>query len=372
MTARLVEPDVSFVEDVIASGGGDVKKCYQCGTCSVVCTLSPEQATFPRRQMMQAQWGMKHEVLADPAIWLCHNCGDCSDRCPRGARPGEVFGALRSQAIAHYAFPQMLGAMTASPGALLFLLLLPVVIFAGIALWAGQPYAGTPPEFANVFPQATLEALFFTVSGIALLAFAVGIYRFVRAMREAGHTGALLAGLVPAMVAIATHARFRSCESRQLRSWGHLLLLWGFIGLALMGTIVGVGSMLGIMHTPLALWSPLKVFANVCAVLALVGAVLLLIDRVSDPARLSASTYFDWLFLLILLGVLVTGLTSEILRLGEFVTAMYAVYFVHLVLIFSLFLYAPYSKFAHIAYRTVAMAVTGAPPARRVVRARAR
>jgi hypothetical protein len=37
---------------------------------------------------------------------------------------------------------------------------------------------------------------------------------------------------------------------------------------------------------------------------------------------------------------------------------MYPVYFVHLTLIFCLFLYGPYSKFSHFIYRTIAMAAT--------------
>ena len=66
-------------------------------------------------------------------------------------------------------------------------------------------------------------------------------------------------------------------------------------------------------------------------------------------------TYFDWFLISTLGGVVVTGILSELLRLAH-AAAMYEMYFVHLVLVFALLLYAPYSKFAHLAYRTVAMA----------------
>jgi quinone-modifying oxidoreductase subunit QmoC len=364
MAAMLVEPDVAFVDEVIASGGGDVKKCFQCGTCSVVCELSPDHATFPRRQMLQAQWGQKQALLADPSLWLCHNCGECTDRCPRGARPGDVLGALRSAAIRHYAFPSLLGRFVAASEALPLLLLLPAFLFGAIAL-TSESRAEGPLEFAAVFPQATLEIFFFSISGLALLAFGVGLARFLRAIGGGGATVSLAAGLIPALAAIATHARFRACVAGgRGRRWGHLLTFWGFVGLAAVGTIVGIGTLAGLMHTPLALTNPWKILANVCAVAAFAGVTILLADRLG-AARRARSTYFDWFFLLTLFGVLATGIASEILRLGQVATVMYIVYFVHLVLVCALFLYAPYSKFAHLAYRAAAMAVATANVPRR-------
>jgi quinone-modifying oxidoreductase subunit QmoC len=350
-----IEPDTAFLREVVASGGGDLKKCFQCGTCSVVCTLSPEGAPFPRKQMIEAQWGLKDRLMADPAVWLCHNCGDCTTYCPRGARPGDVLGAVRREAIKHYAWPGFMGRLVASPKALLALFLLPVLVFTAIALWAPKGAATPDLEFANVFPIPVLEFLFFVVTGLVVVAFAVGLARFAHRMG----VGPILPGLVGVLGVILTHKRFADCRGEKTRYLGHLLTLWGFAGLALMGTVVGLGTMIGRMHTPLALTNPWKIFANLCAAVILVGCVLLLVDRIKDPARRAASTYFDWFFLLLLAGVVATGILSELLRLAQ-VAVMYAVYFVHLVLILALFLYAPYSKFAHLAYRTVAMAATRA------------
>jgi len=195
--------------------------------------------------------------------------------------------------------------------------------------------------------------LFFLVAGLVAVAFAVGLARFARGLGG----GAMLPGLVGVLGVILTHQRFADCGRQKSRYLGHLLTLWAFAGLALMGTVVGIGTMAGWMHTPLALSNPWKIFANLCAVTILIGCALLVGDRIKDPVKRAASTYFDWSFLLALAGVVATGILSELLRLAQ-APVMYAVYFVHLVLVFALFLYAPYSKFAHLAYRTVAMAAT--------------
>ncbi|MGO9614655.1 MAG: 4Fe-4S dicluster domain-containing protein, partial [Dissulfurispiraceae bacterium] len=129
MAEQVVSPDLSFVKDVIASGGGDLKKCYQCSTCTVVCNVTPDNKPFPRKEMLYAQWGMKDRLISNPDIWLCHQCSDCTAHCPRGAKPGEVLGAVRKMAIKHYSGPSTLANMTADPKYLVLLFAIPAVVF---------------------------------------------------------------------------------------------------------------------------------------------------------------------------------------------------------------------------------------------------
>lgn len=356
MNAQLVQPDVSFIREVRAAGGGDLKKCFQCATCSVVCDLSPDDAPFPRKQMIAAQWGLKDQLLCDPAIWLCHNCGSCTTQCPRGARPGDVMAALRQLAIRHFAFPGFMGRLVANPKALPVLFLVPVLVLLAILLWVPKGPATPELEYANLFPVLAVEALFFTVSTLAAIAFLVGVIRYLKALRMC--CPGILLNFPPVSAEIVTHERFAQCDSNQGVRWGHFLVLWGFLGLASVGTTIGIGTMAGLLRTPLPWGSALKILANVCAAAALTGAIILMKERIANQARRAASTYFDWLFLGTLTSVVFTGILLQFFRLAQVANLMYPVYFVHLVLTLALLLYAPYSKFAHMAYRTVAMAST--------------
>jgi quinone-modifying oxidoreductase subunit QmoC len=200
--------------------------------------------------------------------------------------------------------------------------------------------------------------LFYVIAAWVVIAFAVGITRLVRDLRSSGVTGRIMPGLLPSLKEIATHDRFKKCTAERNRYWGHLMTLWGFLGLALVGTGVGVGTMAGVMHTPLRLLSLWKLFANVCAVVILAGMAILLLPDTRAQGGQPPRTYSDNFFLYTVMGVALTGVLSEILRLAQSEVLMYSIYFVHLILIFVLLLYSPYSKFAHFVYRTVALAAT--------------
>jgi len=105
----------------------------------------------------------------------------------------------------------------------------------------------------------------------------------------------------------------------------------------------------------MSFWNPWKMLANIGGLALLVGCFLMIRDRLQDLDHPSANTYFDWSFILLLFLVVVTGFVTELFHYLRLVPHRHAVYFVHLVFVFTLLVYLPYSKFAHVIYRTTAM-----------------
>ena len=58
--------------------------------------------------MHLVQMGAAQRLIADTNIWACHDCADCTGRCPALARPGRLMGALRHMSIERFAFPGFL------------------------------------------------------------------------------------------------------------------------------------------------------------------------------------------------------------------------------------------------------------------------
>ena len=195
MTERLVvEPDLNFIKDVGILGGEDLKKCYQCATCSVVCPISPDNKPFPRKEMMYAQWGLKDKLIGNPDVWLCHQCSDCTAYCPRGAKPGEVLNAIRKMTIETYSPPRFLGKLVGNPGALVLLLAVPAVIFFIVLAGLGHLNLESIRNDAGKIAYSSLRKSYF-IDGVvvpifmcAVVSLAIGVTRYWKDMIKATGT----------------------------------------------------------------------------------------------------------------------------------------------------------------------------------------
>ncbi len=360
----LVRPDDDFVKEIVDSGGESLKKCFQCGTCSVVCTISPEKSTFPRREMIWAQWGLKDKLAQDPNVWLCHQCNDCSTYCPRGAKPGDVFGALRMMQIRELSFPGFMAKAVSQPKFLVLLLAFPaVLLLLSLVLMGNLHIPEGPVHYAEMFSHTFLNIFFTAFVALAGLSFLGGIVKLAKGMskdKPPVDWGKFVSkGLLPAIKDILAHNKFNQCTTTDWRYIAHMLLLFGFIGL-LITTAVAVVYILFGLDYPMAIYNPFKILGNLSAIALFVGVSWVIYRRYmadqDDSPGAGKSSYFDWVFVWILWLVALTGIITEILRLTETASIAYYVYFAHLVVVFFLLVYSPFSKFAHFAYRTVAMA----------------
>ncbi len=378
--ATVISPDLGFVKDVIAGGGESLKKCFQCATCSVVCNLTPDDKPFPRKEMLYAQWGLKDKLFPNPDIWLCHQCSDCTAYCPRGAKPGEVLNAVRKLSIEHYSVPQFLGKAVGSPQYLVLLFAIPVVIFFIILASLGHLNPAEIPlnekgqiSYHEFLPSLYIDSVFVPIAFFAVICLAMGISRYWKDMvRTAGPItpkGSISNAITATISEILSHNRFEKCNLTKMRKISHFLVFYSFIGLAITTAWAvmylygpGIMKLLGLKPfgwmlgpSPYPLTDPVKWLANASALALLIGITLVISNRLKNKEKAGSGGYYDWLFICIVFAIMATGILSEVVRLANIAALAYIIYFMHLVVVFFLFAYTPFSKMAHMVYRATAI-----------------
>jgi quinone-modifying oxidoreductase subunit QmoC len=356
---------------VLDSGGEDLRRCMQCATCSSVCEILAADSPGPRKEMLWAQWGLGDRLMSDPNPWLCHQCGDCTRRCPRGARPSDVMAAVRREHIVHYSSPRAFGRWANRPTSALWIVASAfVVLLAASGLWQSSGAAAIELSsagrravfpFWNALPHWLLGSLFGALLAFDVVVLARGAKSFWRNMAAAEgkqKDGAIGPSVRVALSRIVFHDDFASCATNQPRRSYHLLVVFGFVALwltSLWAVTARWNPLLAGTVYPLALWDPWKLLANLGGLSLVLGAALMLWERWRRPETAGATRASDSVLLGLLLLIGLSGFASEGLHWLRIEPLRYAVYLLHLALVFALLLLLPYTKLAHVVYRAVAM-----------------
>jgi quinone-modifying oxidoreductase subunit QmoC len=293
-----------------------------------------------------------------------------------------VLGAIRAYAYTHFGFPQGLAKLASDGKNLPILIGIPAAII--LVLWlisGGMHMPDGPVDFGMFFghwdfhwlTKTTffIDIIFLPVAAFSLFASYKGVSAMWNKMSEGMEASSdyrpsvvqfAVEFLWPAIKETVQHKRFNECGTNVDRVKGHLPLLLAFIGLLVVtGYSFVRKDFFGLfnpnLHGPIPLYDPFKILANISAIALLVGIAILWANRRKMEAEGKASpTFYDWFLIGEIAAVGITGLGAELLRWADFGVLAYLTYYLHLVSIFMLFFYMPYTKFAHMIYRTFAMA----------------
>lgn len=379
----LAQPDLDFIHEVVGLGGDTLKKCFQCATCSVACPIAPENSPFPRKEMIAASWGLKDKLIGNADIWLCHECGDCTTLCPRGAAPGDVMGAVRSMAIREYATPKFMADAVNDQSQLPKLIAVPAIWLALMAFitvfmgdfmakifdkfgihWYHGDHSGDVIAHANFISSWLVDFTFVPLLNISIIIFAIGLYRFVKDIHENavlnGKTDKkeldikeFLLSFIKVVPTVLLHKKFNECGENNSRATSHMMVLYGFIGCFIVTGIFFVVLYVFGIPGPYSQLNPVKVLANISGIAIILGSALMIKDRMAKTDAKTA--YKDWYLLGLVIGLGATGMLAQMTRLAGAEYLSYFIYYLHLICVFNLFAFLPFSKMAHLVYRFVAL-----------------
>ncbi|MDQ6670352.1 MAG: tricarballylate utilization 4Fe-4S protein TcuB [Chloroflexota bacterium] len=353
--------------DIPSATFWQLEVCNACRYCEGYCAVFP--ALERRRRFTPGDV----VYLAN----LCHDCRACFYACmyapPHefGVNIPQALAEVRERTYAEYALPRVVSELAQRNARLLVgATLLGVVFFVAVEAVGGSGWGGLfgvhtgPGAFYEIVPYLAMMLPALVVSAYAIAVLLAGAFGFARDTR--GNVGDFVqwpALLEAARDALGLHylrggqaggCYYPTERTSNARLVLHMLVFYGFLS-ALAATIAAfiVQDVFGVLP-PYPLLSVPVLLGSAGGVGMIVGASgLLYLKRRSDRAPADERTLkLDWLFLLSLDVVSITGMLLLVLRDTPLMGVLLVL---HLATVLALYVSAPYGKFAHFVYRYAAL-----------------
>lgn len=349
-------------------------KCYQCGTCGVVCPLSSEIKPFPRKEMVLTQWGMTDQIEHSLDPWLCYYCGQCSEKCPRQAKPGELMMSLRRWLITRYDWTGISKIFyTSSIAEILALVIIAIIVAIDWAVLFGlNPVVNSKTTLNQILPPEKIH-LFFDlpvaiILSLLLISFIINMY-YKTILSDKTLKIPILLYFTTLGVLIwhfITQWRFSDCAkdtktflaklfSGEYNYWIiHFILMTSytslFVGILFFLSWFQTDNRLELLHTIL--------YDYYASIGLIIGTLYFGFQRIKKSAeRSKVSQHTDWAFIILLFLTAVTGILIRIFVVDNFALQLvFYIYFIHLIIVIPmLVIEVPFSKWSHLAYRPLAI-----------------
>ncbi len=362
-TQPAIPSNPRLVAEIRRYGWFDTTGCYQCGTCTLSCDLATGPAAFPRKTLRYAMLGLEQPLAASLEPWLCHDCGDCAESCPREADPRVSIETLRRWLVGRYDWTGLASRIMRSKAWYLGSLGVATLVTLGLIvlqhLWrAGMPvsdFLTTGMGVEHMFPTMTWFTLAVTVLPLALLvSFAVRMWWKALGSQPGRiplrHYAAELKTLV---VETVTQERMRRCEPRN-RWLKHFFLALGTVVM-----LVVVMFFLRWFQTDAIypLYTPQRWVGYLATAMILYGSGDVLLSRMRKTWRNHEHSELpDVMLPLLLFLTALSGILVHVFRYAGLELAAHYTYALHIVVTTPMLVVEiPFGKWSHMIYRPLAL-----------------
>jgi heterodisulfide reductase subunit C len=126
--------------------------CQDCGSCTGSCPMAKAlPGRYNPRRLLQRASNDLPGLLKSEELWLCAWCYRCTERCPQGIQPTEVFLLIRNIAAREGLIPE-------NPKAIIREIMRSgrsIAVPEGFDEWRGE--YGLPPIGETISPRAIKE-----------------------------------------------------------------------------------------------------------------------------------------------------------------------------------------------------------------------